>query len=175
MTPSTAHVGWRGGPAGPTGQHVGLKVQLACVAPTICDAPCRATGVPPEFNEYLPKDCEEYKKWKAATQSGAVEGQLDQLSLKDGGAAPAPEPEGKQLPGGKKKKKQKPEVGSSASGRATGLRRSQGWPGGWAGRPRCLGAILALASQLVLARVQFLWRQGTKGEGKGCWPCPADS
>ncbi|GAB4818722.1 hypothetical protein N2152v2_005768 [Parachlorella kessleri] len=73
------------------------------------DRPPGLAGVPPEFNEYLPKDSEEYKKWKAATQSGAVEGQLEQLSIKDGGAAPAIEAELKQQ-GGKKKKKQKPEV-----------------------------------------------------------------
>lgn len=63
------------------------------------------TGVPSEFNEYLPKDCEEYKRWVAAKESG-VEGEAASLSLKDKEA----EDIEKRLPGGKVKKKAKPEV-----------------------------------------------------------------
>lgn len=49
-------------------------------------------GVPAEFNEFLPKDCDEYKKWKEA-QSNQIEGQMQELRVGDGdGAAPAPEP-----------------------------------------------------------------------------------
>lgn len=33
------------------------------------------TGVPSEFNEYLPKDCEEFKRWKA-NAAAALEGAL---------------------------------------------------------------------------------------------------
>eukprot|EP00879_Flechtneria_rotunda_P000989 GHRR01001123.1.p1 GENE.GHRR01001123.1~~GHRR01001123.1.p1 ORF type:complete len:183 (+),score=65.81 GHRR01001123.1:148-696(+) len=61
------------------------------------------TGVPAEYNEYLPKDSDEYKRWKAAQQGPEA---LAALTLKD--------KEGneieKQLPGGKVKKKQKPQV-----------------------------------------------------------------
>ena len=63
------------------------------------------TGVPSEFNEFLPKDCEEYKKWKAAQESGA-ESQVADLKIS---AAPGEQIE-KKLPGGKVKKKAKPEV-----------------------------------------------------------------
>ena len=65
------------------------------------------TGVPSEFNEFLPQDCPEYKKWKAAVDAG-VEGDMAGLSVtektKDG------EEIEKKLPGGKVKKKGKPEV-----------------------------------------------------------------
>lgn len=61
------------------------------------------TGVPAEFNEYLPPDCAEHKKWKAAQEGPEA---LAALTLKD--------KEGneieKQLPGGKVKKKQKPQI-----------------------------------------------------------------
>ena len=30
------------------------------------------TGVPSEFNEFLPKDSEEYKRWKAAQEGDAA-------------------------------------------------------------------------------------------------------
>lgn len=65
-------------------------------------------GVPAEFIEFLPKDSEEYKRWKASQEAG-VSGDMEQLALKPGGLPP--EPEVKQLPGGKKKKQAKPEVG----------------------------------------------------------------
>lgn len=100
--------------------------------------------MPAEFNEFLPKDCEEYKRWKAATQSGAPEGQLEQLSLKDGGAAPQPEPEEKLLPGGKKKKKQKPEV------RRQGGRCKRG-PAGLAGERAGPRGVAARAAQQRMA------------------------
>jgi density-regulated protein DRP1 len=58
------------------------------------------TGVPPEFNEFLPPDSVEYKKWKASLEGPEA---LDKLTLKD--------KEGneieKKLPGGKVKTKQK--------------------------------------------------------------------
>lgn len=61
------------------------------------------TGVPPEYNEFLPPESAEYKKWRAA--QGDPEA-LAKLSLKD--------KEGneieKQLPGGKVKKKSAPHV-----------------------------------------------------------------
>ncbi|KAG2494990.1 hypothetical protein HYH03_006923 [Edaphochlamys debaryana] len=60
------------------------------------------TGVPSEFNEFLPPDCPEYKKWKAA-QEAPAEG-VDKLTLKE-----QPEEE-KKLPGGKVKKKTKAQV-----------------------------------------------------------------
>lgn len=61
------------------------------------------TGVPSEYNEYLPVDSPEFKKWKASLEGPEA---LDKLTLKD--------KEGneieKKLPGGKVKKKQKPQV-----------------------------------------------------------------
>jgi translation initiation factor 1 (eIF-1/SUI1) len=61
------------------------------------------TGVPSEFNEYLPPDSAEFKKWKAAQEGPEA---LAALTLKD--------KEGneieKQLPGGKVKKKQKAQI-----------------------------------------------------------------
>lgn len=61
------------------------------------------TGVPSEYNEFLPHDTAEYKKWKAAQEGPEA---LAQLTLKD--------KEGneieKKLPGGKVKKKAKPAV-----------------------------------------------------------------
>jgi density-regulated protein DRP1 len=74
--------------------------------------PCRPAGVPAEFNEFLPKDCEEYKKWKA--QGAGVEAEMAQLAVADDGGADAPaaaaaappaEPEKK---ASKKKKNQAP-------------------------------------------------------------------
>ncbi|KAK9918278.1 hypothetical protein WJX75_002802 [Coccomyxa subellipsoidea] len=63
------------------------------------------TGVPSEFNEYLPKDSEEYKRWKAAQEGGAA-GAVADLTLKDRHGDVIE----KQLPGGKVKKKAKNEV-----------------------------------------------------------------
>ncbi|KAL6747867.1 translation initiation factor SUI1 [Haematococcus lacustris] len=61
------------------------------------------TGVPSEFNQFLPPECLEYKKWKASLEGPEA---LEKLTLRD--------KEGneieKQLPGGKVKKKQKPQV-----------------------------------------------------------------
>lgn len=68
------------------------------------------TGVPSEFNEFLPPECIEYKKWVAAQEGPEA---LEKLTLKD--------EEGneieKMLPGGKVKKKKKPEVVIEASTR----------------------------------------------------------
>lgn len=61
------------------------------------------TGVPEEYNEYLPKECEEFKRWKAAKQGPEA---LAALTLKD---SQGNEIE-KQLPGGKVKKKAKPQI-----------------------------------------------------------------
>lgn len=61
------------------------------------------TGVPPEFNEYLPPDSAEFKRWKAA-QAGPEA--LAALTLKDKDGNEIE----KQLPGGKVKKKQKAQV-----------------------------------------------------------------
>lgn len=78
-------------------------------------------GVPSEFNEYLPKESEEFKRWKASQEAG-VSGAMEGLTVGEGGAAAeagggaaaaaaaaAPAPEKK---GGKKKKGGKPEVGA---------------------------------------------------------------
>lgn len=41
------------------------------------------TGIPSEFNEYLPKDCPEYQKWTASKQDGGAEGiEKDMAKLK---------------------------------------------------------------------------------------------
>lgn len=61
------------------------------------------TGVPSEFNEYLPPESAEYKKWKASQDGPEA---LEKLTLKD---AKGNEIE-KKLPGGKVKKKQKPQI-----------------------------------------------------------------
>mmetsp|Transcript_11180 Transcript_11180/g.20232 ORF Transcript_11180/g.20232 Transcript_11180/m.20232 type:complete len:180 (-) Transcript_11180:1214-1753(-) len=62
------------------------------------------TGVPSEYNEFLPHDTIEYKKWKAASEG--PEG-LEKLTLKDKATGEEIE---KQLPGGKVKKKQKAQI-----------------------------------------------------------------
>lgn len=62
------------------------------------------TGVPAEYNEFLPHDTPEYKRWKAAQDGGAEA--LEKLTLKDGEGNEIE----KQLPGGKVKKKEKAEV-----------------------------------------------------------------
>jgi density-regulated protein len=61
------------------------------------------TGIPSEYNEFLPHDSVEWKKWKAAQEGPEA---LEKLTLKD---AQGNEIE-KQLPGGKVKKKQKAHV-----------------------------------------------------------------
>lgn len=79
--------------------------------------------MPSEFNEYLPKESEEFKRWKASRDAG-VSGAMEGLTVGEGstaaaaggegggaaaaGAAAAPSPEKKS---GKKKKGGKPEVG----------------------------------------------------------------
>eukprot|EP00887_Chlorella_sp_A99_P003446 scaffold7.g3446.t1 len=89
--------------------------------PQTDDGVCLA-GVPSEFNEFLPKDSEEYKRWKASQEAG-VSGQLEGLALGDGGdgAAPPPPPKPveviKELPGGKKKRQTKPEEASKLFGK----------------------------------------------------------
>lgn len=68
---------------------------------------CSITGVPAEFNDLLPKDCLEYKRWKASEsgESGAAEA-VEALTLRDKDGNEIE----KQLPGGKKKVKSKPQV-----------------------------------------------------------------
>lgn len=40
-------------------------------------------GVPSEFNEYLPKDCEEFKKLKAVQEGTGLEGKLGELQVEE--------------------------------------------------------------------------------------------
>lgn len=76
---------------------------------------CISTGVPSEFNEFLPKDCEEYKKWKAIQSGDAAAGDIAQLSLEgtagqggeDGVEKPA---DTKSKSSGKKKKSSTPRI-----------------------------------------------------------------
>lgn len=61
------------------------------------------TGVPAEYNEYLPPDSQEFKKWKASQEG--PEG-LEKLKITDSKGVEIE----KKLPGGKVKKKQKPAI-----------------------------------------------------------------
>ncbi|GMH41430.1 hypothetical protein BSKO_09340 [Bryopsis sp. KO-2023] len=61
------------------------------------------TGVPSEFNEYLPPECFEYKRYKASLEGPEA---LEKLTLKDDDGNEIE----KQLPGGKVKKKKKQEI-----------------------------------------------------------------
>ena len=61
------------------------------------------TGVPSEFNEFLPPECAEFKKWKASQEGPEA---LEKLTLKDSHGNEIE----KQLPGGKVKKKSKPQI-----------------------------------------------------------------
>ncbi len=78
------------------------------------------TGVPAEFNEFLPPDCMEYKRWKASQEGPEA---LEKLTLRDKDGNEIE----KQLPGGKVKKKQKPQVRDQATAR-TPLTSSQAHP-----------------------------------------------
>lgn len=87
-------------------------------SPTACTqvavVPPPRPGVPPEFNEFLPKDGDEYRRWRVNQEAGAS-GALEALTLGASGTPTAAEAatvaeQLKQLPGGKKKKKSKPEV-----------------------------------------------------------------
>eukprot|EP01025_Chloroclados_australasicus_P046891 TRINITY_DN518_c1_g2_i1.p2 TRINITY_DN518_c1_g2~~TRINITY_DN518_c1_g2_i1.p2 ORF type:complete len:221 (-),score=35.28 TRINITY_DN518_c1_g2_i1:523-1185(-) len=62
------------------------------------------TGIPAEFNEFLPKDSVEYKKWKAFMEGGEVAENMQDMNIQDGQEVE------KKLPGGKVKKKAKQEV-----------------------------------------------------------------
>lgn len=79
-------------------------------------------GVPAEFNDYLPKDSDEYKLLKTAQQKAAEQG-LEELSLD---TLPTGPPPPKQLPGNKSKKKKgnKPEVGLVTSALCMGACKS---------------------------------------------------
>ena len=39
--------------------------------PPVQVAYCPITGIPPEYNDYLPKDSDEFRKWKASQSAGA--------------------------------------------------------------------------------------------------------
>jgi density-regulated protein len=84
------------------------EVEVAAVQPLVVvyDA---VTGVPSEYNEFLPKDCEEYKKWKAVQSGENLEGQMANLGVAGNAAAgtaaaPAAEAAEKSSGGGSKKK-----------------------------------------------------------------------
>eukprot|EP01026_Neomeris_dumetosa_P068655 TRINITY_DN67346_c0_g1_i4.p2 TRINITY_DN67346_c0_g1~~TRINITY_DN67346_c0_g1_i4.p2 ORF type:complete len:192 (-),score=39.16 TRINITY_DN67346_c0_g1_i4:207-782(-) len=65
------------------------------------------TGIPAEFNEFLPKDSIEYKKWKALQEGGQeLTDNLKDMSVKDKEDGEVE----KKLPGGKVKKKAKQEI-----------------------------------------------------------------
>jgi density-regulated protein DRP1 len=44
------------------------------------------TGVPAEYNEFLPQDSPEYKRWKAAQAEGAAQEGIEKLAVKEGEA-----------------------------------------------------------------------------------------
>lgn len=63
-------------------------------------------GVPSEYNEFLPKDCEEYKRWKLSQVEG-IEGQVSNLTVTDSGnraETQEPSAEAPKASSGKKKK-----------------------------------------------------------------------
>ena len=70
---------------------------------------CPITGLPPEFNDCLPKDSDEYKKWKAALE-GQMIGAVETVSLTDKEGKVTEVEVEKKLPGGKIKKKATPQV-----------------------------------------------------------------
>lgn len=75
------------------------------------------TGVPAEYNEFLPQDSAEYKRWKAAQAEGAAQEGIEKLAVKEGEAgaegaaaataAAAPDAAPKPGKGGKSKSKAK--------------------------------------------------------------------
>lgn len=87
-------------------------VEVAAVQPLVVVYDT-VTGVPSEYNEFLPKDCEEYKKWKAVQSGEKLEGEMANLAVgdKDAAAAPAAEvPENPSSGGSKKKNKGAPMI-----------------------------------------------------------------
>jgi density-regulated protein len=67
------------------------------------------TGIPSEYNSFLPANCDEYRRWKASQEASTseIEDPLSrQLKLQEGGTAQIE----KRLPGGKVRMKQKPEI-----------------------------------------------------------------
>jgi density-regulated protein DRP1 len=70
------------------------------------------TGVPSEYNEFLPKDCEEYKKWKAVQSGEKLEGDMANLAVAADDAAAAPAAVAAEAPkkSSSKKKKGEPMV-----------------------------------------------------------------
>lgn len=82
--------------------------------PPVSVAYCPITGIPPEYNEYLPKDSEEFKRWKAASQpvsgdaaTSAVSAGMEGLSVeaKEGDAPAKPADGGEEKVKSSKKKK----------------------------------------------------------------------
>lgn len=63
------------------------------------------TGIPSEFNEYLPKDSEEFKRLKAALEGGDLSEDMDKLKLEE-----AKSKDGKKSSSSKKKKKNEPMI-----------------------------------------------------------------
>ena len=56
------------------------------VPPPLEVAYCLVTGIPAEFNDFLPKDTDEYKRWKVAKgaaveETGGLEGDLANLTV----------------------------------------------------------------------------------------------
>jgi len=56
------------------------------VPPPLEVAYCPVTGVPAEFNDFLPKDTDEYKRWKVAKgaaveETGGLESDLATLTV----------------------------------------------------------------------------------------------
>jgi density-regulated protein DRP1 len=90
------------------------EVEVAAVQPLVVvyDA---VTGVPSEYNEFLPKDCDEYKKWKAVQSGEKLEGGMANLAVADdtAGADAAPATAAAEAPkksSSKKKNKDAPMV-----------------------------------------------------------------
>lgn len=102
-----------------TAKGEGITTERAPPPPPVQVAYCPITGIPAEYNEYLPKDSEEYKKWKvhlgqalpaSEVAASEVAASIDGLSLEEGSSKPegtavaAADGEEKKMPGGKKKK-----------------------------------------------------------------------
>jgi len=83
------------------------EVEAAAVEPIVVEYDA-VTGVPSEYNEFLPKDSEEYKKWKAVQSGEKLEGEMANLAVADA-AAPA-EVATKKTSSKKKKNKDAPMV-----------------------------------------------------------------
>lgn len=63
------------------------------------------TGIPSEFNDFLPKDCEEFKKLKAVLEAGDLPEDMDKLKVEESKSK-----DGKKSSSSKKKKKNEPMI-----------------------------------------------------------------